>query len=68
MTDEEYKVLQAKLRPRLTDEFLATLVEAARVDGDSDWNETQSFIQNVFEMAGKDVPLIDPYKPISLPD
>lgn len=63
MTDEEHEALCAKLRPRLTNEFLATLVEAARIDGHStDWVELKGFLQNVFDIAGKEAPDIEPYE------
>lgn len=63
MADEEYEALRVNLRPRLTDEFLATLVEAARVDGNSsDWPATLDFVRNTFDVAGKDMPAIQPYE------
>lgn len=62
MNDEEYETLRAALRPRLTNEFLATLVEAAKIDGNSnDWIEIERFVQNTFDIAGKEAPEMNPY-------
>lgn len=62
MTDEEFEQFEDALRPRLTDEFLATLVEAAKVDGNgSDWIETQNFVRNTFHLAGKEPPEMESY-------
>jgi hypothetical protein len=42
----------------LTDEFLSTLLEVARTigHGAGDYHETIAFVQEVFFLAGKDVP------------
>lgn len=57
MTDEEFEALRTSLRPRITDEFLATLVEAAKIDGwSNDFIETNRFVASVFEIAGKEMP------------
>lgn len=62
MNETQLAELQASLRPRLTDEFLATLAEAAKVDGwMTDYIETSRFVRNVFEMAGKEPPDLEPY-------
>lgn len=50
---------------KLTDEFLATLVEVARTIG---WNagdhiETINFVQEVFNLAGKEIPGADELQP-----
>lgn len=64
MTDAEYEALYARIRPQLTEQFLATLVEAAKIDGNgSDWIATQEFVRNVFSMIGKDAPEMVPYAP-----
>lgn len=63
MTDAEYEALYSKIRPRLTDEFLATLVEAAKIDGNGgDWPATEEFVRNVFEIADKEPPEMVPYR------
>jgi hypothetical protein len=50
------------LRPRLTDEFLSTLVEAAKVVGNSvDSVEMRYFVREVFSVAGKSMPEWKPY-------
>lgn len=52
----------AALRPKLTDEFLSTLVEAAKIDGNGgDWPATLDFVRNVFAIAGKEMPQMEPY-------
>lgn len=60
MTDDEYeqfiKQKEIDLKPRLTDEFLETLLEAAKIDGwSNDFSEIHSFVKNVFDMAGKEL-------------
>lgn len=63
MTDEQYQALENELRPRLTDEFLATLVEAAKIDGNGgDWPAIKDFVQNTFSIAGKPMPEMKPYQ------
>lgn len=62
LTDEQYADLESALRPRLTAEFLATLVEALRIDGhSSDFVETSAFVRNVFHIAGREPPSLEPY-------
>ena len=55
MTDEEHEEMVAGLRPRLTDEFLATLVDAAEVSLFDDI-EVKGFIAQLFQIAGKRLP------------
>lgn len=44
-------------RPRLTDEFLATLIEAARIVGwGVDLVEVHSFIRELHTIAGREMP------------
>lgn len=56
------------LRPQLTDEFLATLVEAARVDGYmSNWSRAEDvigFVEEMFGIAGKQPPNLGPYESV----
>ena len=62
--EEEYLRRWNDLKSRITDEFLETLVEAARIEGwMSDYHETKSFVQNVFCNVGKEPPdpFPDPY-------
>jgi len=55
-------IREEALRPLLTDVFLSTLVEAARVDGwNTDYVETSEFIRNIFDIAGKKMPDLEPY-------
>lgn len=61
MNDAEYEVKDKEyedaLKPKLTNEFLATLVEAARTCGWSvDHIETQSFVHWCFEVVDKKSP------------
>ena len=50
------------LTPLLTDVFLSTLAEAGRIDGwSTDYVETAEFIRNVYSMAGKEPPDLEPY-------
>lgn len=44
------------LRPRLTDEFLATLVEAAELTM-FDYIEVDGFVSELFQLAGKEPPV-----------
>lgn len=54
---------ERKLIPLLTDEFLSTLAEAGRVNGwSNDYVEVEHFIQDIYILAGKDPPNLDPYK------
>jgi hypothetical protein len=56
-----------ELKPKLTDEFLATLVEAGKIDGwSTDYIETCSFIQSCFDMADKSTPSIEELEPYDL--
>ena len=52
---KEHKRLEQELAPLLTDEFLDTLVKAARTCGhwEGDYWETVSFVQFCFDVAGK---------------
>lgn len=52
-----------KLKPLLTEEFLSTLTEAAKVYGwTSDYIEVCSFVEDLYEVAGKDKPNLEPYE------
>ena len=49
-----YQTNEVILKPELTDEFLATLVKAARTCGwDVDHSETYQFVRWCFNTAGK---------------
>lgn len=62
MTEEEIKQRENDVRLRLTDEFLATLVEAAQVHGhSSDWVVVEEFVESMFDLAGKELPKLTPY-------
>lgn len=62
LTDDDHSNLESALRPRLTDEFLATLVEALRIDGhSSDFVETSAFVRNVSRIASREPPSLEPY-------
>lgn len=62
-SDVEYKRLCDELKPLLTDEFLATLVEAAQIDGNmGDWPATKDFVVTCFYIAGKQPPELKPYQ------
>lgn len=51
------------LRPRMTDEFLATLVELARVTGwENDHVEVHAFVSGAFELVDKTPPNLEPYE------
>jgi hypothetical protein len=53
--DEKIKPFEERLKPQLTDEWLATLVEAARTCGWMvDHTETESFIRWCFSLADKE--------------
>lgn len=54
-TDEEKRALEEKLRPRLTDEFLATLADAAEISL-GDQIAVDGFVIELFEIAGKEPP------------
>ena len=65
MMPEQFTQREKALIPRLTDEFLSTLLEAVRVDGwSSDYVETSQFVGNLFNLAQKEIPsdLSTPYK------
>ncbi len=52
----------AELKPQLTDEFLSTIVEAARVAGwIVDHIETISFVKYLYSIAEKACPDLEPY-------
>ena len=54
---------QQKLKPILTDEFLKTLVEAAKIYGwAGDYIEVCQFIEDLYEVAGKEKPDLEPYE------
>lgn len=53
-TDAEHDALLEKLRPRLSDEFLATLKDAADLTL-CDSMEVDAFVAEVFHWAGKEV-------------
>jgi len=51
-----YQTNEVILKPELTDEFLATLVKAARTCGwDVDHSETYQFVRWCFNTAGKHI-------------
>jgi hypothetical protein len=53
--DRESARLEAELKPKLTDEFLSTLLQAVRTHGWSgDYVETFQFVQEMFDLAGKE--------------
>lgn len=61
MDDKEYEKksseFEVELKPLLTDEFLATLIKAAKTCGWSvDHIETIHFVIECFDMAGKESP------------
>ena len=61
-TEEE---LESDLRKSMSDEFLATLVQAAKVSGWShDYTEVRGFVEWCFDVVDKDksVPNLDPYE------
>lgn len=61
MTNEEEKL--RALNPRLTDDFLETAREAARVYGWSgDHIETAAFLRWLYEQAGKPEPNVECYE------
>lgn len=49
----------------LTDEFLSTLVEVARTigHGAGDYAETVAFVQEVFYLAGREIPITEDLTP-----
>lgn len=54
---------EKELEAKLTDEFLSTLVEAARVSGWShDYSEITEFVFDMFNRAGKPLPDLAPYR------
>lgn len=54
---------QKKLRPLLTEEFLNTLSEASKIYGWSgDYIEVCQFVEDLYEVAGKDKPDLEPYE------
>lgn len=49
--------LNEQLLPYLTDDFLSTLVRCARTVGwNADHYETISFVQECYDIAGKEIP------------
>jgi hypothetical protein len=56
--------LDAELKPKLTDEFLSTLLQAVRTHGWSgDYVETFQFVQEMFDLAGKERPVpLEPFQ------
>jgi hypothetical protein len=49
-----------ELKPKLTDEFLQTLVEAVHIVGWTvDAVETVAFLEEVFALAGKKAPTVE---------
>ena len=62
LTELEFALLQKRLKPMLTDEFLATLVEAARTVGNSgDSVAIREFVDDLFDIAGRPLPEHTPY-------
>lgn len=54
---------QKKLKPLLTEEFLNTLTEASKIYGWSgDYIEVCQFVEDLYEVAGKDKPDLEPYE------
>lgn len=52
-----YELAYLAIKPKLTDEFLATLHEVACVDGHmGDFVETEGFVRRMFEHVGKQCP------------
>ena len=63
MTDEEIQELEDKLRPKLSEDFLTTLVEAAKIHGNTgDWVAVKDFVRAQFHLAGKEPPEMEPYE------
>ncbi|HEY5865364.1 MAG TPA: hypothetical protein VI542_07400 [Candidatus Tectomicrobia bacterium] len=62
--EEEIRVLEAKLKPQLTQEWLDTLVEAARTCGWTvDHGETMHFVRWCCDVAGAEPPAsLEPYQ------
>lgn len=55
--DEKSDAAEAALKPLLTNEFLETLVLAAKTRGwDGDYTETVWFVNWCFTLAGKECP------------
>jgi hypothetical protein len=62
LTDAEFKALEDRLRPLLTEEFLSTLVEAVRTVGNSGDSVAQAdFAASLFTIAGRPVPDLNAY-------
>ena len=60
--EEQSAAKLAELKPRLTEEFLATLVECARVDGyGGDYMELHAFVGWCHDAAGAPYPDYQPY-------
>jgi hypothetical protein len=55
MNDEQYEQCRRALVPRLTDEFLETLSEAAALTMFDDY-EVGGFVAEVYQLAGKELP------------
>jgi hypothetical protein len=57
------------LKPRLTDEFLATLVETAKCVGwGVDYTEVQNFVREVFHLAERPEPTKEMCEPYPVDD
>ena len=55
-------IREENLIPLLTDEFLHALTEAGRVSGwDNDYTEVDQFIRDMHDLAGKEIPDLEPY-------
>lgn len=54
----------------LTDEFLSTLVEVARIIGwgAGDYHETIAFVQEIFYLAGREIPSEEEFTPYPVID
>lgn len=59
--DENYARAIMRLRPLLTDEFLATLILAARTEEGADYIATADFVEGLFALVDKPVPELTPF-------
>ncbi len=55
--------LIARLKPKLTDEFLATLTEYLKIEGwGVDYCEAEDFVRSCYSLADKDAPNLSEYE------
>ena len=60
---QEYEKLSNELQPKLTDDFLETLVQAAKTIGWLvDYFEVEHFVEEVFGVADKKCPDLSPFQ------